>query len=113
MHDTVLRNRHIGTLTRALGPAMAKDVTNDPAFPTLTQTLALLERTGLDPVESLRQAAQRHELESARSVAKVLNHRLELMTTNDDDPGEEPEPVKTTDLPPRRPMLSGPVLPGP
>ena len=48
------------------------------------QTLASLEKTGRhDPVLTLRHASRRHELESAKSVARVLNHRLRLMTSSD------------------------------
>ena len=113
LHDTLLRDHHIGTVTRALGRNTARKVINDPAFPTLTQTLAVLEKAGHDPVQSLRQAAQRHELQSAESVAKVLNHRLELMTVGVDDLTEGSRPVATTDLTPPRRTRSGSVIPGP
>ncbi len=86
--EQLRRDRHIGTVTRALGTTMAREVTNDPAFSALSHTLALLERTGRDPLESLRQAARRHELESARSVARVLDHRINLMTADDTPAGQ-------------------------
>ncbi|MFZ5848871.1 MAG: MobF family relaxase [Actinomycetota bacterium] len=111
LHDTVLRDRHIGTVTRALGTTIARDVINDPAFSTLTQTLAALEKTGHDPVRSLRRAAQRHELQSAESVAKVLNHRLELIAPSVKGVTEGASPVAPTDLTLRR-TRSGSVSPG-
>ena len=89
---------------------MASDVINDPAFPTLTQTLAVLEKTGHDPVRSLRQAAERHELQSAESVAKVLNHRLELITANVDDRWIQTR--RHDDRTPRRRTRSASVIPG-
>jgi hypothetical protein len=104
----VLRDHHIGTVTRALGTAMARDVINGPAFPTLTQTLAVLEKAGQDPVQTLRRAAMRHELETAESVAKVLNHRLELVTANVD----ASSPVATTDPTPPRRTCSVSAVPG-
>ena len=73
------RPDYIETVKRALGEELAKAVIDDAAFPTLSKTLARLEEAGRDPGQVLRQAAQRHELDTAASVAKVLNHRIELM----------------------------------
>ena len=79
LQHTLLGDRHVGTLTRALGETMTKEILNDPAFPALSQTLAVLQETGLDPSEVLQQAATRYELQTAQSLAKVLNHRLRLL----------------------------------
>jgi hypothetical protein len=91
--DTVLRDRHIGTVTRALGPALAKEITRDDAFPALAKALAETEKTGRDPVEVLRKAAARRELDSAESAAKVLQYRVELMAAYaNNTTGHDPRP---------------------
>ena len=114
VQHTLLETSHVRTVTRALGPAMAAEVINDPAFADLALGLAGLEKTGRDPVQTLREASERHELESAKSVASVLNHRIKLMTASVDDLADESSPVvTTTDLSPRGRTRSATVVPGP
>ncbi|WP_246456504.1 MobF family relaxase [Nocardioides mesophilus] len=74
------RPDYIETVNRVLGEGLADAVIHDAAFRTLSKTLARLEAAGHDPGRMLRRAAQRHELDTAASVAKVLNHRIEVMT---------------------------------
>jgi hypothetical protein len=71
---------YIETVKRVLGEELANAVLGDTAFPALSKTLARLEAAGRNPGQLLRQAAQRHELDTAASTAKVLNHRIQLMT---------------------------------
>ena len=95
------------TVKRALGEELAKAVIDDAAFPTLSKTLASLEAAGRNPGQVLRQAAQRHELDTAASVAKVLNHRIELMASlidmgSGDSPGR-PRSAPMGHRPPQAP----------
>ena len=112
-HDSFLRGGagrrpdYSETVKRVLGERLASAVIRDAAFPALSKTLARLEAAGCDPGHLLRQAAQRHELETAASVAQVLNHRIELMAGRADAGSGKsvrrlhPEPMATR--PPRPP----------
>lgn len=93
------------TVRRALGEKLATTVIDDDAFPTLSKTLARLEKDGHDPGQTLRRAAQRHELDTAASVAKVLNHRIELMAkVADVDGGDSPRRSPSAPLAARPPQ---------
>jgi ATP-dependent exoDNAse (exonuclease V) alpha subunit len=88
------RPDYIETVNRVLGEGLADAVIQDAAFPTLSKTLARLEAAGHNPGQMLRRAAQRHELDTAASVAKVLNHRIEVMTAMADRPPSAPLTVR-------------------
>jgi conjugative relaxase-like TrwC/TraI family protein len=68
------------TVRRALQPVLAKAVLDDPAFPALARTLQTALDDGYNASELLHRAAARRELDSAESVAQVLQYRVELMT---------------------------------
>jgi hypothetical protein len=68
------------TVRRALRPGLADTVLADPAFPALARTLQTAHDAGYNPSELLHRAAARRELDSAESVAQVLQYRVELVT---------------------------------
>jgi conjugative relaxase-like TrwC/TraI family protein len=68
------------TVRRALRPDLADTVLADPAFPALARTLQTAHDAGYNTPELLHRAAARRELDSAESVAQVLQYRVELMT---------------------------------
>jgi conjugative relaxase-like TrwC/TraI family protein len=68
------------TVRRALHPDLAETVLADPAFPALARTLQTALDDGYNTSELLHRAAARRELDSAESVAQVLQYRVELMT---------------------------------
>lgn len=67
------------TVRRALHPELADGVLSDPAFPALARTLQSAQDSGFNATELLHRAAARRELDSAESVAQVLQYRVELM----------------------------------
>ena len=60
----------------ALGSDLADRVSRDPAWPALARALRDLDAAGEDPGQRLAAAARSRELDSARSEAAVLRHRL-------------------------------------
>ncbi|MBV8347547.1 MAG: relaxase domain-containing protein, partial [Mycolicibacterium sp.] len=52
-------------------------LTSEPAWPTLRRHLAILALAGADPIEQLKAAVARRELETAVDVAAVLDWRLD------------------------------------
>ena len=78
-HQEGATDRHVSTVRRSLDPSVATTVLQDPAFPALARSLAAAESEGRDPAELLTRAAARKELDTANSVAQVLQYRVELM----------------------------------
>jgi conjugative relaxase-like TrwC/TraI family protein len=65
---------------QALAARLAEQVITDSAFPALARTLQRAHDRGYNTTELLLRAASRRELDSAESVAQVLQYRVELMT---------------------------------
>lgn len=73
----VLADRHEEALVEVLGRERARAVAAEPAAPVLLRTLQQARDEGHDPVAVLREAALSRELETAESMAKVLQYRVE------------------------------------
>ena len=86
-HQSDAAARHTSTIRRSLNPNLAATVLQDPAYSALARTLVTAEAKGQNPTDLLTRAAARRELETADSIAQVLQYRVELMITGlaDDD----------------------------
>ncbi|WP_407645969.1 hypothetical protein [Actinacidiphila oryziradicis] len=67
--------RYEAAVRQAL-PAHADRILTDPAWPALTTTLAKAETAGHHPANALAEAAEQRELDTATSIAHVLNWRI-------------------------------------
>ncbi|MFG2718870.1 relaxase/mobilization nuclease domain-containing protein [Streptomyces sp. NPDC048416] len=70
--------RHILLIRQAV-PDHAEQVLQDPAFDALAAALANAEKTGHDPNQLLRKAADQRALDDARHPARVLTWRVERL----------------------------------
>jgi conjugative relaxase-like TrwC/TraI family protein len=87
------------TVRRALRPHLADTVLADAAFPALARTLQTAHDDGYNASELLHRSAARRELDSAESVAQVLQHRVEVMTrpARQQSPAADPQSRRVAD----------------
>lgn len=91
------RDEHLSEAVRqALPEDLAAQVLDDDAWPALRAQLAEHERSGADVVDLLTDRAGQHELQSSRSVASVLHHRVGEVS---EEETERTSPTTDTDLP--------------
>ncbi|MEV6851679.1 MobF family relaxase [Actinoplanes sp. NPDC051411] len=81
-------DRYAAVVRTIAGPAVAADLTADPALPALSARLQTLAAAGYDPEQVLAAVVSARELRSARDVAAVLAWRI--YDTYGDNPVVDP-----------------------
>ena len=101
--------RYAPAVRDALGTEVAGKVLREEAWPALAGALQQAEQLGAHPTELLRQVVGERELTSAKSVAEVLNFRVEQRTPTAADVASSSYPTPLAAA--RPPTRTSPVDP--